>query len=328
MFTDMVGFTTLSQRDEAMAFRLLEEQRSLLRPLFGSHGGRVIKTLGDGFLVEFASAVESVRCAQRIQGTIAQRNSGPRAEGRLLLRVGIHVGDILGEGDDIVGDAVNVASRIEPLADPGGICVSGQVLDQIRNKVPVTCRELVAPSLKNVESPIQVFRVEGTSSDRPAAGAPGPAASFVRLAVLPFRCLSANPADRVFAEGLTVGLINHLAQGTALRVVALTSVLQYRDAGKRIREIGRELAVGSIIEGSVRRSANAVRIAVQLVDAGSEEPIWAQHFDRELVDSFALEDEIALGVTTVLQRQLVARIPPAFRRPSTIGPSTAAAVAS
>jgi adenylate cyclase len=321
MFTDMVGFTTMAQLDEGAAFRLLEEQRALLRPVISAHGGRVVKTLGDGFLVEFPSAVESVRCAQNIQIELGRRNDSVEAGRRFSLRVGIHVGDILGDGDDIAGDAVNVASRLEPLAEPGGICVSGQVIDQIRNKLPATWQQLALPSLKNVAARIEVYRLDPAPNGGTASSPTPHVHSYVRIAVLPFANLSPEPADEFFADGLTEEIITRLAQGTALRVVARGSVMQYKGVRKGIREIGRELAVGSILEGSVRRSANIVRITVQLIDAGTEEHLWAHRFDRELTDAFAIQDEVAQGVSAVLQRKLVARIPPAMHHAARAGSS-------
>jgi adenylate cyclase len=159
MFTDLVGFTKLTQRDEAAALRLLEEHRALLRPLFAARGGREVKTLGDGFLVEFPSAVESVRCAVEIQSAVARRNAAHPPNGRFRLRIGIHIGDVVREGDDLVGDGVNLASRIEPLATPGGICITGPVWDQVRNKVDVTIERLPMVNLKNVSTPVDVYRV-------------------------------------------------------------------------------------------------------------------------------------------------------------------------
>jgi adenylate cyclase len=313
MFTDMVGFSTIAQRNENLALRLLEEYRTLLRPLIGAHGGRIVKTMGDGLLVEFPSAVESVICARKIQDALSQRNATAGPGEKISLRIGIHVGDILDQGDDIVGDAVNIASRLEPLAEPGGICVSEQVIDQIRNKVPIDCQELVAPSLKNIETPVHVYRVQMQEAGEVESTVPSIRPAYIRVAVLPFASLSSNPADEEFADGLTEELINHLAQSSALRVVARTSVMQYKRAMKGIREIGRELSVGSILEGSVRRSANTLRVTVQLVDSGTEENLWAQRFDRELTDSFAIQDEIAQGVSTVLQGKLVTQVPPALR---------------
>lgn len=159
MFTDLVGFTKLAQRNEAIALRLLEEHRALLRPLFASRGGREVKTLGDGFMVEFSSAVESVRCAVEIRAAVAQRNAAARPRERFRLRIGVHVGDVVREGNDLVGDGVNVASRIEPLASPGGICITGPVWDQVAHKVDVRVQKLEAVSLKNVSTPVDVYRV-------------------------------------------------------------------------------------------------------------------------------------------------------------------------
>jgi adenylate cyclase len=314
MFTDMVGFTAIAQRDEAVALRLLEEHRSLLRPLFAAHGGRVIKTMGDGFLIEFPSALESVRCAQRIQSALRQRNSSVDAPERIALRVGIHVGDIVDQGGDIVGDAVNLASRLEPLAEPGGICVSEQVYDQIHNKVPATWEDVATPRLKNVEFPVRAYRLQPPPDGAATPSSSRGAGSYVRLAVLPFASMSPDPVDEFFADGLTEELITHLARGTALRVVARTSVMPYKGVLKGIREIGRELAVGSILEGSVRRSANTARITVQLIDAHTEEHLWANRYDRELTDVLVVQDEIARCVSRVLQGKLVARIPPAFHK--------------
>ncbi|MCI4352342.1 MAG: adenylate/guanylate cyclase domain-containing protein [Thermoplasmata archaeon] len=313
MFTDIVGFTAITQRDEVVAVRLLEEHRSLLRPLFALHGGRVIKTMGDGFLVEFPSALESVLCAQKIQAMLGLRSSSIEPQERIALRIGIHVGEIIDQGDDIVGDAVNVASRFEPLAEPGGICVSEQVLDQIRNKLPVSWQDLVTPSLKNAEFPIRAYHLHALAEGATFPSSPRDTGSYVRLAVLPFASLSSDPDDEFFADGLTEELISLLSRGTVLRVVARTSVMQYKGVRKGIREIGRELSVGSILEGSVRRSANTIRIAVQLIDARTEDHLWVSRFDRELTDIFATQDEIAQSVSKVLQGKLVARIPPAWR---------------
>ena len=313
MFTDIVGFTAMSQRNEVVAVQLLDEHRTILRPVFALHGGRVIKTMGDGFLVEFPSALESVLCAQKVQQTLQTRNASAQEGKKITLRVGIHVGEIIDQGDDIAGDAVNVASRLEPLADPGGICVSEQVLDQIRNKLPVSWEDVAAPKLKNVEFPMRIYRLQASADGTKGPSPSREPISYVRLAVLPFTSMSADPADEFFADGLTEEMIASLSQSTALRIVARTSVMPYKGVRKGIREIGRELSVGSILEGSVRRSAKKVRIAVQLVDAGTEEHLWVSTFDREMDDVFAVQDEIVQCVSKVLQGKLVARIPPSWR---------------
>jgi adenylate cyclase len=298
MFTDMVGFTKLGQRDEEKALQLRKEHQSLLRPLFAAHGGREVKTLGDGFLVEFPSAVESVRCAVEIQGAVARRNSLPSSKERIVLRVGIHVGDVVEEGNDIVGDAVNVASRIEPLAEPGGICVTGSVFDQVRNKLRFPLEKLGSRALKNVEFPVDIYRVtlsgEATHPSSPAVETD----SRYRLAVLPFANLSPDAHDDFFADGLTDELITQTSRIPSLRVIARTSVLRYKGSPKPIREVGQELGVGVALEGSVRKAGNRVRITVQLVDTRSEEHLWSSRYDRPLDDIFAIQDDIAGQIAT------------------------------
>jgi adenylate cyclase len=293
MFTDMVGFTKLGQRDEEGALQLRREHQALLRPLFAAHGGREVKTLGDGFLVEFPSAVESVRCAVEIQEAVARRNSLPSSKERITLRVGIHVGDVVEEGSDIVGDAVNVASRIEPLAAPGGICVSGSVFDQVRNKVPWPLERLGPRPLKNVEYPVDVYRVTLSGPTTPASSPAAEGGPNLRLAVLPFTNHSQDASDEYFADGLTDELISRSSQIPSLRVIARTSVRRYKDSAKSIRDVGQELGVGVVLEGSVRKAGNRVRITVQLVDAHSEEPLWSSRYDRPLDDIFAIQDDIA-----------------------------------
>jgi adenylate cyclase len=191
--------------------------------------------------------------------------------------------------------------------------VSEQVLDQIRNKLSATWQSLGAPKLKNVEFPIMAYRLQTAAGGAKAPSGSSEPASTVRLAVLPFTNMSADPGDEFFTDGLTEELITHLSQGTGLRVVARTSVMQYKGVRKGVREIARELAVGSILEGSVRRSVKTVRITVQLIDAGSEEHLWSNRYDRELTDIFAIQDEIAQSVSKVLQGKLVAKIPPGLR---------------
>jgi adenylate cyclase len=304
MFTDMVGFTKLGQRDEEGALRLRKEHQSLVRPLFVAHGGREVKTMGDGFLVEFPSAVESVRCAVEIQEAMARRNSLPSSKERILLRVGIHVGDVVEEGSDIVGDAVNVASRIEPLAQPGGIYTSGAVFEQVRNKVPFPLERVGSRVLKNVEVPVDIYRVVLPADlDRSSVPAVETAADL-RLAVLPFANHSQDASDEYFADGLTDELISRSSQIPSLRVIARTSVQQYKGSAKSIRDVGQELGVGVALEGSVRKAGNRVRISVQLVDTRSEEHLWSSRYDRPLDDIFAIQDDIAGQVATSISVHL------------------------
>jgi adenylate cyclase len=293
MFTDLVGFTRLGQRDEEAALRLRREHQEIARPIFSAHRGREVKTTGDGFLVEFPSAVESVRCAVELQGAIARRNAVPGQTEPIAVRVGIHVGDVVDDEGDIVGDAVNVASRIEPLAEPGGICVSGSVFDQVRNKVRFALQPLGPRALKHVDFPVEVYRVvlDGAAvHPRPAAA---PADPHFRLAVLPLANLSPNAEDDYFADGLTDELITQTAKIPSLRVIARTSVLSYKRTPKPLREVARELGVGLALEGSVRKSGERLRVTVQLVDTGTEEHLWSSRYDRPLGDIFEIQDDIA-----------------------------------
>ncbi len=292
MFTDLVGFTKLGQSDEDEALRLRKEHQAILRPILAAHGGREVKTLGDGLLIEFPSAVESVRCAVEIQEALVKRNSLPDTKVPILLRIGIHVGDVVDDASDIVGDAVNVASRVEPLAEPGGVCVTGSVFEQVRNKFRLPIEHVGARTLKNVEHPVDIYKVVLRAGGARARsfGENGPT---LRLAVLPFASLSPDPADDYFADGLTDELIARSSKIPKLRVIARTSVLRYKGSTKSLKDVGQDLGVRLALEGSVRRAGNRVRISAELVDTGSEEQLWSSRFERPLDDIFAIQDEIA-----------------------------------
>ena len=313
MFTDLVGFTRLGQEDEDEALRLRAEHQSILRPIFASYHGREVKSLGDGFLVEFPSAIESVRCAVEVQQALARRNADPSSKGRILLRIGIHVGDVIGEGDDIVGDAVNVASRIEPLAEPGGVCVSSTVFDQVRNKLQLPLEKIGARTLKNVEYPIEVYRVLlWADPDRPrVAPEAGP---NLRLAVLPLANMSPDASDGYFADGLTDELITQTSKIPGLRVVPRASVLRYKDPSKTLHDVAQDLGVRFALAGSVRKAGNRVRITVQLLDPASESQLWSSRYDRPFDDIFEIQDDIAGQVASSISAHLAAK--PASDRPA------------
>ena len=302
MFTDLAGYTTLTQRNEALAMQLLEEHRRLVRPFFPKHNGREVKTIGDAFLVEFTSALEATRCAFDIQQSLNEVNSGRPEDRRVLARVGIHLGDVIHDQNDVYGDAVNIASRIEPLAPPGGICVSEPVYVQIKNKFEFPLSTLGEKNLKNVSEPVEVFKVvlpwekEIPSELSLEKG---------RIAVLPFANMSPDPNDEYFADGMTEELIDRLAQVKTLKVIARTSVMSYKKMEKKVSEIAKELTVGSLVEGSVRKAGNRVRVTVQLVNAGTEEHLWSSHYDKNLDDIFAVQSEIAEKVAEELQTQLL-----------------------
>jgi adenylate cyclase len=303
MFTDMVDYTTMSEKNETLALALLDEHRGLLRIVFARHGGREVKTIGDGFLVEFPSALEAVRCALEVQQLMYKRNQTVPSNSKILLRVAVHLGDVEHRDGDVYGDAVNIASRIQPLADPGGICITQQVFDHVRNNEEFRIVALGQNQLKNVQMPTAIYRVlpptEGTKFTKSDALEPR------RVAALPLAILSSDHQDEYFADGLTEEIINTLSSIPGLNVIARTSVMKYKHANKSVGEIGRELKVGTILEGSVRKAGGRVRITIQLIDVGSEAPIWAQKYDRELEDVFKIQTDIAERVAEALKVQLL-----------------------
>ncbi|MGC2289154.1 MAG: adenylate/guanylate cyclase domain-containing protein [Thermoplasmata archaeon] len=301
MFTDMVGSTASAQANEVEALKLRNEQARLVRPLFGSHGGREVKSMGDGFLAEFDSALHAVQCAIDIQQHLHERNSQQGAV-PIQLRIGVHLGDVEQRETDIFGDAVNIASRIEPLAAPGGVCISGEVFSQIQNKISNKLEKLPAMGLKGLQISIDIYRVILPWTSR---GSTGESSGPTGIAVLPFTNMSPDPADLYFADGLTEELITVLSQLRELRVIARTSVMQYKSTTKAVSQIGAELSVSSILEGSVRRSGNRLRITAQLIDARTQGHLWAKSYDREIDEVFLIQTEIAKQVAEALRIELL-----------------------
>lgn len=301
MFTDIAGYTTLTQTDESAALRLLQEQDRLVRPLLEIHRGRLVKSMGDGLLIEFANALDAVECAEDLQRHIRGRNAREGAP-ELRVRIGIHLGDVQGAGKDILGDAVNIASRLEPIAEPGGICLSEAVYGQVRNKVRFQLEKLGQKTLKGVREPMDVYRVV-LPEEAPEATRREP--SIPRIAILPLTNISPDPQDEYFADGLTEELISVLSQIHGLRVIARTSVTQYKGTSKPVGQIGVELDVTTVLEGSVRKAGNRLRITLQLIDVGSQEHIWAETYNRELNDVFAIQAEVAEQTAGALKLKLL-----------------------
>jgi adenylate cyclase len=349
MFTDMVGYSALSQENEHLALELLEEHRTLLRAAFARHGGREIETIGDGFFIEFPSALDGARCAVDIQQALTSRNISVQPERRILVRIGLHLGDVVYRGPHVHGDGVNIAARIEPLAKPGQICISEDVARQIQNKIDLPVRKLGKGELKNIRLPVDIYslvlpgaephhplsqrlafgwRRRGTRRTAMALIAVGAITAATgtwvylwprrreevarapvgreRIAVLPFTNISANPNDEYFADGMTEELISHLSKIGGLRVIARTSVMPYKGMGKTVAEIGDELNVGSVLEGSIRTAERQLRITAQLIDVQSQEHLWSQDYDRKLTDVFSIQADIAEKVADALQIQLLA----------------------
>jgi len=301
MFTDVVGYSSLTQRNESLALELLEEHRKVVRSILAKNNGREIKTIGDAFLVEFSSAFEALQCALEIQNSLKYLNSSRASEAKIRLRIGIHLGDVIRNDSDILGDAVNIASRIEPLAEPGGICISEQVYTQVRNKFQAPMIRLENVQLKNIDSPIGIYRIVMSEGD-PSTKSVLPSN---RIAILPFVNISPDPSDEYFSDGLTEELIANVSRIKSLKVIARTSVMNYKGKGKSVTQIGKELNTGSIVEGSVRKSGNKIRVTVQLIDANNEEHLWAENFDKQLDDIFEIQSEISAKVAESLASNLV-----------------------
>ena len=339
MFTDMVGYSALTQTNESLALDLLEEHRRILRPLFPKYGGNEVETAGDAFFVEFKSALEAVRCAIEIQESLFKRNANLESEKHIILRIGLHVGDVVHMDSHVHGDGVNIAARLEPLSKPGGICLSEDVVRQIQNKIDFPLQKLPKAKLKNIKSRIEVFRVvlpweEKLELNKPTlskskkqqilmySGAilvlmiaflliwnfmqtPANNENKSRIAVLPLINISANSSDEYFADGMTEELISQLAKISGLNVIARTSVIKYKNTEMNINEIGKELNVGTILEGSVRKISDNARIAVQLINVETQEHLWTEEYDRKLNNIFAIQSEIALRIANELKVQLL-----------------------
>jgi TolB-like protein/Tfp pilus assembly protein PilF len=317
MFTDLVGYSAITSENERRALKLLDEHRTLLKAVFARHRGQVVKNTGDGFLVDFASAVDAVDCAVEAQTEMRRFNEGRKEGQRALVRIGIHIGDVVHSEGDVLGDAVNVAARLEPLAEAGGICVTRQVLDQVEGKVAHRFTRIGTRELKNIRRPFELYKVDvpsGLSRSEPSA------LDSRRVAILPLANLSADPNDRYFAEGMTEELITTVSKISELSVISRTSVMRYRDTTMPIGEIGRELSVGTVLEGSVRKAGNKVRITTQLIDTQNDRHLWAQSYDRDMTDIFAVQGDIAEKVADALRVRLVPAEREAVEKKATANP--------
>jgi adenylate cyclase len=305
---DVVGYSRLMEMDEAGTLVALKVHRGeFIDPLIAEHGGRIVKLMGDGALVEFPSVVDAVECAVAVQQGMANRNSGTAEDRRIDFRIGVNLGDIIIEGDDIYGDGVNIAARLEALAEPGGICVSGTVHEHIAGKHGHAFIDDGEQTVKNMSRPVRVWRwSEGPSSVTPApsAGTVLPLPDKPSVAVLPFDNMSGDPEQEYFSDGITEDIITALSKITDLFVVARNSTFTYKGQAVDVRRVGREQGVRYVLEGSVRRSGSRLRITSQLIDATTGNHLWAERYDRTLDDIFALQDEITREVTIAIQVKL------------------------
>ncbi len=318
MFTDIVGYTALGQKDESLSLVIVNEHRKLLRPIFARHDGREVKTMGDAFLVEFGSALDAVRCAYDIQRASREFNISLPDEKRIHLRVGVHLGDVVNDQGDISGDAVNVASRIEPLAEDGGVCLTRQVYDHVQNKFELPLASLGSKSLKNLAAPLEVYKMVMPWDE--AKAIPSVRPDKTRIAILPFASISPDPEDAYFADGMTEELISTMSKISGLVVIARTSVMSYKGGQKKVSEIARELEVGTVLEGSVRKAGDRLRITLQLIDPQTSGHLWAESYDRELKDVFAVQSDISKTVAETLKVQLLSRERATFENKQPVNP--------
>ena len=306
---DVVGYSRLMGFDEDGTLASLRSHlRELINPKIAEYGGRTVKSMGDGLLLEFASAVDAVRCAVDVQRSMADRNATVPDEIRIVFRIGINVGDIIIDGEDIFGDKVNVAARLQTLAEPGGICVSRVVRDQVLDKLNFTFENLGAQAMKNIARPIEVYRVAvaGLASAGPSGlFRRSPAHEVPSIAVLPFVNRSRDEEDEYFADGLADELLNVLAKIRGLRVAARSSAFTFKGKGATVAEVGQALNVATVLEGSVRKAGDRMRISVQLVKVADGYQMWAESYDRTLEDIFAVQDDIALSVVKELRSTLL-----------------------
>jgi adenylate cyclase len=307
---DVVGYTRLMGADEAGTLRRLTELRQeILELLINEHHGRVVKLMGDGLLVEFASVVDALACAVAWQNRVSEQEVATEEDKRLQFRIGINLGDVIVEGEDIHGDGVNVASRLEGLAEPGGIYLSDDAYRQVRGKVEAEFEDLGELALKNVAEPVRVYRVatavSGTASAKPASR-PLSLPEKPSIAVLPFTNMSGDPEQEFFADGISEDLITALSKIRWFFVIARNSTFTYKGQAVEVTQVARELGVRYVIEGSVRKAGNRVRITAQVVEAASGNHLWAERYDRDLKDIFALQDEMAQTIVGAVEPELSA----------------------
>jgi adenylate cyclase len=302
---DVVGYSRLMEADEAATLRALKRHReAIFDPAVAGHNGRIVKLVGDGTIVEFGSVVDAVNCALAVQRSSASPPDASSPPPTIVLRIGINLGDVIVENNDIYGDGVNIAARLEPLAEPGGVCVSSIVHESVGNRIDVRFRDGGDISVKNIDRPIRVWKWHPDKTDvaanRSAANL-APKVEMPSIAVLPFANMSGDPEQEYFSDGISEDVITDLSKIAGLMVIARNSSFTYKGRSVDIREVGRDLGVRSVLEGSIRRVGNRVRIAAQLIDATSGAHLWADRYDRDLTDIFAVQDDVTRRIVDALK---------------------------
>jgi TolB-like protein len=293
---DVVGYSRLMGLDEVGTARTLREHRKVTDAIVARHGGRLVKTTGDGVLLEFPSVVDAVECAVAVQAVMAQRNDGIPQDRRMLFRIGINLGDILIEGDDILGDGVNVAARLEGIALPGGICISSSAYDQVRGKVEVEFTDLGEQTLKNIARPVRAYAVGpgATYTDDRAVQSPS-SAPHLSLVVLPFANLGGDPEQEYFVDGVTESLTTDLSRISGAFVIARNTAFTFKNKAIDVKKLGRDLNIRYVLEGSVQRGGNRLRVNVQLIDAETSNHLWAERFDKPVATSLTCRTKSCRG---------------------------------
>jgi TolB-like protein/tetratricopeptide (TPR) repeat protein len=313
---DIAGYSRLMARDEVGTLARLKACRTIIDGLIASHRGRIFNTAGDSVVADFASAVDAVQCAVAVQAAVATENGGGTADEPMQFRVGVHVGDVIVDGDNLLGDGVNIAARLEALAEPGAICVSAATRDHIGNKLPLAFDDLGEQQVKNIAQAIRAYRVQSeTRAPPPVAALPLP--DKPSLAVLPFQNMSGDPEQEYFADGIVEDITTAIARLPWLFVIARNSSFTYKGKSVDVKQVARELGVRYVLEGSVRKAGDRVRITGQLIDTATGAHIWAEHFDGALDDIFELQDKVASSVVGAIEPRLRAsEIERASRKPT------------
>jgi adenylate cyclase len=298
--------------DEVGTLRGLTERRAILDRIIGEHRGRIANTAGDSVLAEFGSAVDAVQCAVEVQAALAEANSNQAPDRRICFRIGIHIGDVMVRAGDLFGDGVNIAARLQALAAPGTVCISGTTYDQVRKVLPMTFVDLGVQQVKNIQEPIRAYQVSAPSETREAASVRVAEAESLppmpdkpSIAVLPFENMSGDPEQEYFADGMVEEITTALSRFKWLFVIARNSSFTFKGQAVDVKEVGRRLGVRYVLEGSVRKASGKVRIIGQLIDAMTGAHIWADRFERDLTDIFALQDEVTLAVVSAIQPKLL-----------------------
>jgi adenylate cyclase len=302
---DVVGYSQLMGEDEAGTLNALNKHRAeFIHPTVGEYRGRIVKLMGDGALVEFPSIVDAVECAVAVQRGMEERNADIPDSKRITFRIGINLGDIIIDGDDIYGDGVNVAARLEGLAEPGGICVSAKVFEEVGNKLNLGFEDLGPQEVKNIDEPVRAYRAILDRVASKLGTEPLPLPEKPSIAVLPFENMSGDPEQEYFSDGITEDIITALSKFRWFFVIARNSTFAYKGQAIDIKHVGRELGVRYVLEGSVRKAGNRVRISAQLIEAETGNHLWAERYDRNLEDIFELQDEITQTISAAIEPEL------------------------